>query len=105
MTYKNNEHHYKLAYVINYVLPYLGNLLNFDFNITDFNIKTTHDTSNDNIIDIQYLVPVNNYHYIVTNLETGTEFSGTSEILSFNSSYSTNLSLYHKQYVFFTLVF
>lgn len=69
-----DEHHYTTEYTYKYVLPIINNLLNFGFNINDFNIKEYKIIENNIESDLSYLVPKNKYTFKLYSFLRDKEF-------------------------------
>lgn len=92
--HSSDQYHYKPYYHINYVLPSIGKLLGFNFNLDDFNYV-------ERIIrgaDLSYLRPKVDYEYKVTRFKSGKSFIGKYEDLSKVSEVNWPVNAYRMQY-------
>lgn len=68
--YKDNEHHYTTSYHVNFVLPFLGKLLDFKFNVNDFVLIPNFYNNGSNNFNLSYLKPKNEHKYTITDYTT-----------------------------------
>lgn len=91
----NNEHHFTTKYHREVSLPILGKLLDFKFNINDFNlIKRKYDK-----FDISMLKPKKKYRYDVICFNNGKKLNNVSfDALIKNTGIGNIHTEYHKLY-------
>ena len=74
---RDNGHHYTTAYTYKYVLPTIGELLDFDFSINDFDLVSVDN----GIYDLSYIKPKTLDNYTIINYTDKERFNGDYKVL------------------------
>lgn len=79
--YPSNEHHFRLYYTYDYVLPLIDNLFNFGYNKNDFYKSKKVIYKNDNEIDLSHYIP-KKCNYTIVSLDTNIKYDINDNIYS-----------------------
>lgn len=98
-TWKLNEHHFQPFYHFDYILPTLDAVLDFGFDMDDFDI--IERKSSDGKYDTSYLKPKKNYYYNIFGYTAKSNYLFVNyDIISSCTIEDKYLTEYHRTYCF-----